>query len=93
MYDNTLFFASLAEKKKSYLFEKLQIERDSFGLATIHRDLNTDDVLRLNSILSTILVLAEEYKMVFIMPLHPRTNISLKNNLGELHDRLKAADT
>lgn len=91
MYDNTLFFASLAEKKKSFLFEKLQIERDEFGLATIHRDLNTDDVLRLNSILSTILILAEEYKMVFVMPLHPRTNISLKNNLGELFTRLNSS--
>lgn len=91
MYDNTLFFASLAEKKKSFLFEKLQIERDAFGLATIHRDLNTDDVLRLNSILSTILTLAEEHKMVFVMPLHPRTNISLKNNLGELFTRLNSS--
>jgi len=91
MYDNTLFFASLAEKKKSFLFEKLQIERDAFGLATIHRDLNTDDVLRLNSILSTILTLAEDNKMVFVMPLHPRTNISLKNNLGELCARLNSS--
>jgi UDP-GlcNAc3NAcA epimerase len=88
MYDNTMFFAALAEKKKLYLFEKLQVERDGFALATIHRDTNTDDVLRLNSILSTILELAEEYKLVFVMPLHPRTNISLKNNLGELFSRL-----
>jgi UDP-GlcNAc3NAcA epimerase len=88
MYDNTLFFASLAEKKKSFLLEKLQVEADSYILATIHRDLNTDDVLRLNSILSTILTLAEENRMVFVMPLHPRTNISLKNNLGDLSSRL-----
>jgi UDP-GlcNAc3NAcA epimerase len=88
MYDNSLHFASLAEKKKSSLLEKLQIERDSFALATIHRDSNTDDVLRLNSIITTLLTLAEEYKMAFVMPLHPRTNISLKNNLGELYTRL-----
>lgn len=88
MYDNTLFFAALAEKKKAFLLEKLQVEKDAFVLATIHRDLNTDDVLRLNSILSTILNLAEEHKMVFVMPLHPRTSISLKNNLGELSSRL-----
>lgn len=91
MYDNTLFFASLADKKKSFLLEKLQIERDQFVLATIHRDMNTDDVLRLNSILSTILELAEEHKMVFVMPLHPRTSISLKNNLGELTQRLNSS--
>jgi UDP-GlcNAc3NAcA epimerase len=88
MYDNTLFFASLAEKKKSHLLESLQVERDSYVLATIHRDMNTDDVLRLNSILSTILTLAEESKTVFVMPLHPRTNISLKNNLADLNNKL-----
>jgi UDP-GlcNAc3NAcA epimerase len=91
MYDNTLFFASLAEKKKSFFLEKLQIERESYVLATIHRDLNTDDVLRLNSILSTILALAEEHKMVFVMPLHPRTSISLKNNLNELNSKLNSS--
>jgi UDP-GlcNAc3NAcA epimerase len=88
MYDNTLFFSSLAEKKKSFLLEKHKIERDGFVLVTIHRDMNTDDVLRLNSILSTLLELAEEHKMVFMMPLHPRTTISMKNNLVELCDRL-----
>jgi UDP-GlcNAc3NAcA epimerase len=91
MYDNTLFFASLAEKKKSFLLEKLQIERDAFVLVTIHRDLNTDDVLRLNAILSTLLTLAEENKIAFIMPLHPRTTISLKNNLEELGRRLNSS--
>jgi UDP-GlcNAc3NAcA epimerase len=91
MYDNTLFFASLAEKKKSFLLEKLQIDRDTFVLVTIHRDLNTDDVLRLNAILSTLLILAEENKIVFVMPLHPRTTISLKNNLGDLWSRLNSS--
>jgi UDP-GlcNAc3NAcA epimerase len=91
MYDNTLFFASLAEKKKSYLLDRLQLEKENYVLATIHRDLNTDDVLRLNSILSTILNLAEEYRMVFVMPLHPRTSISLKNNLGELNSKLNSS--
>ncbi|MFN8242246.1 MAG: UDP-N-acetylglucosamine 2-epimerase (non-hydrolyzing) [Bacteroidales bacterium] len=91
MYDNTLFFANLAEKKKSHLLDSLQIERDGYVLATIHRDMNTDDVLRLNSIMSTILQLAEENKLVFVMPLHPRTNISLKNNLGDLCSRLNSS--
>jgi UDP-GlcNAc3NAcA epimerase len=91
MYDNTLFFAALAEKKKSSLLEKLQLERDEYVLVTIHRDLNTDDVLRLNSILSTLLSLAEDQKTMFVMPLHPRTTISLKNNLEELHNKLHSS--
>ncbi|HOU31611.1 MAG TPA: UDP-N-acetylglucosamine 2-epimerase, partial [Bacteroidales bacterium] len=49
MYDNSFFFSSLAEKKKSYMLEKLNIERDGFVLVTIHRDINTDDILRLNT--------------------------------------------
>ncbi|MBP8959043.1 MAG: UDP-N-acetylglucosamine 2-epimerase (non-hydrolyzing) [Bacteroidales bacterium] len=88
MYDNTLFFSSLAEKKKSYMLDRLKIERDGFVLVTIHRDINTDDILRLNSILTTLLNLAEESKMVFVMPLHPRTSLSLNNNLEELLNKL-----
>ncbi|HQG56857.1 MAG TPA: UDP-N-acetylglucosamine 2-epimerase (non-hydrolyzing) [Bacteroidales bacterium] len=88
MYDNSFFFSSLAEKKKSYMLEKLNIERDGFVLVTIHRDINTDDILRLNTILTTVLSLAEETKIPFVMPLHPRTTLSLKNNLEELNNRL-----
>ncbi len=88
MYDNTLFFSSLAEKKKTYMLDRLKIERDGFVLVTIHRDINTDDILRLNTILTTLLNLAEKSKMVFVMPLHPRTSLSLKNNLEELLNKL-----
>jgi UDP-GlcNAc3NAcA epimerase len=88
MYDNSLFFASLAEKKKSILLDQIGVARDEFALVTIHRELNTDDILRLNTILTTLLELAEEYEMVFVMPFHPRTNLSLKNNLVKLLKRL-----
>ena len=88
MYDNTLFFSSLAEKKKAHLLDKLKIGRNEFVLVTIHRDINTDDILRLNTILTTLLNLAEESKLVFVMPLHPRTSLSLKNNLEELLNKL-----
>jgi UDP-GlcNAc3NAcA epimerase len=88
MYDNTLFFASLAEKKKIKMLDELKIDRDKFILVTIHRDINTDDVGRLRTILSTLLSLAEEYKLTMVMPFHPRTAISLKNNLSELYKEL-----
>jgi UDP-GlcNAc3NAcA epimerase len=84
MYDNTLFFSSLAEKKKAVLLEKLQIEKDKYILVTIHRDLNTDDVGRLSTIMKTLLSLADEFKLTMVMPFHPRTVISLKNNLADL---------
>jgi UDP-GlcNAc3NAcA epimerase len=84
MYDNTLFFSSIAEKKKAVMLEKLEIEKDKYILVTIHRDLNTDDVGRLSTIMKTLLSLAEEFKLTMLMPFHPRTVISLRNNLSDL---------
>ncbi len=88
MYDNSLFFGDLAVKKKTGFLDQLDIDGNGFALATIHREINTDDILRLNTILSTLLELAEEYEMVFVMPLHPRTSLALRNNLGKLYRKL-----
>jgi UDP-GlcNAc3NAcA epimerase len=89
MYDNSLFFAGLAERKKGGLLESMSLERDKFVLVTIHRDINTDDTGRLEAILSTLKGLAEEYSMPFVMPFHPRTLNSLKSGLNNLLDDLK----
>jgi UDP-GlcNAc3NAcA epimerase len=88
MYDNTLFYAALAEKKKSDLLENFGLKRDNFILVTIHRDTNTDDPDRLSSILETIKILAEEKDLKFILPFHPRTIISLRSKLANLYDDL-----
>jgi UDP-GlcNAc3NAcA epimerase len=88
MYDNTLFYSELAEKKKAGLLGQLSVKKDEYVLVTIHRDSNTDDPERLNSILSTLRVLAEEYSIHLIMPLHPRTIISLKTKHEALHREL-----
>jgi UDP-GlcNAc3NAcA epimerase len=92
MYDNTLFFASMAEKKKIKMLENLGVEKDKYILVTIHRDVNTDDIGRLQSIVTTLLDLAEEHKKVLVMPFHPRTANSLKNNLSELYNELKKSE-
>ncbi len=88
MYDNTLFFAGLAEKKKSSFLEQISLKRDNYVLVTIHRDSNTDDIVRLKEILVTLKTLAEEKDMIFVMPLHPRTIISLKTKLEGLYNEL-----
>ena len=88
MYDNTLFFAGLAEKKKTGFLEKMALVRNEFILVTIHRDTNTDDIVRLNEIFVTLKLLAEEKNIVLVMPLHPRTIISLKTRLKGLYDDL-----
>ncbi|HEY5470815.1 MAG TPA: UDP-N-acetylglucosamine 2-epimerase (non-hydrolyzing) [Bacteroidales bacterium] len=88
MYDNTLFFAGLAEKKKTGFLDELSIKRDNFILVTIHRDINTDDPVRLRNILITLKKLAEEKDLIMVMPFHPRTIISLKTKLKDLHSEL-----
>jgi len=89
MYDNSLFFAGLAERKKSPVLESMSIEKNKFILVTIHRDINTDDKSRLEAILSVLKDLAEEYRIPFVMPFHPRTINSLKSGLMSLFDELK----
>jgi len=88
MYDNTLFFAGLAEKKKTNFLKRLSLERDNFVLVTIHRDTNTDDVDRLSKILVTLKSLAEQNDITLVMPFHPRTVISLKTKLESLFNEL-----
>jgi UDP-GlcNAc3NAcA epimerase len=88
MYDNALFFAELAEKKKASFLENLSVERDNFILVTIHREVNTDDISRLEKILNTLKTLAEINAMTFVMPLHPRTTKSLKTKLQSLYSSL-----
>jgi UDP-GlcNAc3NAcA epimerase len=88
MYDNTLFFASLAEKKKSSFLEEISVERNDYILATIHREANTDDISRLDAIIKTLITLSAEHSARMILPLHPRTTASLKTKLGPLFNDL-----
>lgn len=90
MYDNSLFFAGLAEKKMSSMLHSMSLEKNKFALVTIHRDINTDDIGRLETILSTLKGLAEENSLPFVMPFHPRTIKSLKTNLKDLFDNVRS---
>jgi UDP-GlcNAc3NAcA epimerase len=89
MYDNTLFFSGLAEKKKGPFLKELSLEKDNFVLVTIHRDTNTDDFVRLEEILVTLKNLSEEKKIIMVMPFHPRTLIALKSGHKKLYDELR----
>ncbi len=85
MYDNSLFYADLAERKKQDFLTGLGVADREFVLVTIHRDSNTDDPERLSAIFSTIKELSEVNSMHMIMPLHPRTMIALRNRVPELY--------
>lgn len=87
MYDNSLYFARLAQEKTSVL-EKYGLEKDAYALVTIHRDNNTDNPERLTSIFKAILQIAEANDV--IIPLHPRTSKLLESNLEpSVYRRLK----
>jgi len=88
MYDNALFYSELAEKKKSAFLESLKVKRNGFVLVTIHREINTDNTRRLEVLMKTLISLAQETSMTFVMPLHPRTILSLKTKLPSLFEDL-----
>ena len=88
MYDNTLFFAELAEHKKSAFLKDLSVEKDKYVLVTIHRDTNTDDSERLQRIINTLWEIAEQKQIMLVMPFHPRTINSLKTKMPELLSKL-----
>lgn len=72
MYDNSIFFSEIAEKKSGIL-KTLSLESNTFVLATIHRNTNTDFPERLNSLFNTIDSVSRDHKIPVIIPLHPRT--------------------
>ncbi len=81
MYDNSLYFARIADEKTDIL-RRLGLEDEKFVLATIHRDNNTDNPERLTAIAESLLEITERgYKIV--LPLHPRTKKLLPQNLSE----------
>ncbi|MES2138153.1 MAG: UDP-N-acetylglucosamine 2-epimerase (non-hydrolyzing) [Bacteroidota bacterium] len=89
MYDNSLYFSTLAEQKISVLKDN-NLQGSKFILATIHRNNNTDEPLRLNTIFSAMNKIATESKIKIVIPIHPRTSKQLQKNLSsELYNAIK----
>lgn len=72
MYDNSLHFAKIAEEKTN-IIKVLNLNKEAYILATIHRDHNTDNQDVLSKIFEGLLEVAEEYSLQIVLPLHPRT--------------------
>ncbi len=89
MYDNSLFFSSVAETKTDIL-QKLKLRKDNFILATIHRNNNTDEPKRLNALFKALNDISVKHKLDIVLPLHPRTAKLLEVNLAkELYHEIK----
>ena len=70
-------FYSISSETKSSIIKDLELEKNEFVLATIHRQENTDDILKIKSIFSALETINLTKKV--ILPLHPRTKKVLEN--------------
>ena len=82
MYDNTLFFAEVADKNTK-IIDGLGLKDKEFILLTIHRNNNTDDPERLNSILSSLNEISIKNNLDIVFPAHPRTSKMLEQGHGK----------
>ncbi len=77
MYDAALFYKSKADNE-SHILTELKLDRNNYVLATIHRQENTDDPIRLRNIVLALNEINKDRKV--IVPLHPRTKKILSNH-------------
>ena len=92
MFDNSLFFSEIAETKTT-IITKNKLEKNKFILATIHRNNNTDEPLRLNALFNALYKISEEHQLDVLLPLHPRTAKLLDFNLeADLHSKIKVSN-
>ena len=73
MYDAVLYYRDLARERVR--LEDFGLQHHGYALCTLHRQENTDDPVRLNSILSALRTIAQDLPVV--LPLHPRTKAKL----------------
>jgi len=88
MYDNSLYFAKIAEEKSDIL-NKYNLQKGNFILGTIHRNNNTDIPERLSAIFETLNEISSKNEIDIVLPLHPRTSKILEQNLEkELYESI-----
>ncbi len=76
MKDAVVFY-SISSETKSSIIKDLKLGKNEFVLATIHRQENTDDILKIKNIFSALETINLTKKV--ILPLHPRTKKVLEN--------------
>lgn len=92
MYDAVLHYRKLA-KDRSLIGERLGLEKGNYGVVTVHRAENTDDLGRLRSLLVAFnQISANSLPLVF--PVHPRTRQRIRSELMDWvpYDRLHLID-
>lgn len=87
MYDNSLYFSKVSDERATVL-EINDLKMNQFVLMTVHRDSNTDNPIRLESIFKAALELANEHQITFVLPLHPRTRDKLNTLSRNLYTEI-----
>jgi len=91
MFDNSLYFSEVADEKTT-IISKNGLKKNNFILATIHRNNNTDEPVRLNALFNALFKISEANQLDVLLPLHPRTAKLLEFNLdAELHQKIKSS--
>ena len=70
MQDAALFYAGISDQN-STIISKLNLENQTFVLATLHRQENTDDPVKLKNIFEALNKISSSTRVV--LPIHPRT--------------------
>jgi UDP-GlcNAc3NAcA epimerase len=101
MYDSVLHYSKIAEQKSTILkdlgfltpnspprYNRGELQTLNYHLATLHRAENTDDPMKLKSILKALHEIGK--KTIVVLPLHPRTKKMMKmHHLFPESDRIK----
>ena len=82
MFDNSLFFSKISDVKTS-IINDLKLKNNGFILATIHRNNNTDEPIRLNALFKSLNDISINHQLKIVLPLHPRTSNLLDRNLSK----------
>lgn len=83
MLDNSLHYATVSADRTDIIVRNGLWKAD-YILATIHRDSNTDDPVRLTAIFRAIVEVAESHRIRVVLPLHPRTAKLMRQQVENL---------
>ena len=76
--------------QESSILSKLELEKQSYFIASFHRQENVDNPENLKKIVSVINTLAEEHKVPVIVSTHPRTRKRLEESgFDESRDKIR----
>lgn len=79
MFDNAKNYGSIAEKKSS-IIDEYNLKNNEYILLTIHRNVNTTDIFRLENIFNAISEIIKIYNLKLFFPVHPNTKNIINSN-------------